>query len=164
MQQEVIEVPAVKPKFRLGGLVRNFASFGTVGGLSFIIDSSLFNLLLFVGEKPLLAGHDKMAMFIAAAVATLFSWLANRSVTFKDRERGKPVAKELLSFIGINLIAIMVSMICVAVNRDVLHNTSALSANIANYGVGLPLGMAFRFVAYRWWLYTPAAQQEKVAS
>ena len=39
---------------------------------------------------------------------------------------------------------------------DLLALTSPIADNISANGVGLVLGMLFRFAFYRWWVFSPA--------
>jgi putative flippase GtrA len=48
----------------------------------------------------------------------------------------------------------LVAVACLAVSHYVLGFTSPLADNVAANGVGLVLGTAFRYVAYRRWVFT----------
>ena len=71
---------------RLIAWVREFIQFGLVGATAFIVDAGLFNLLQH-GPLGILAGHPNTAQFVAAATATLYSWIANRLWTYRGRTR-----------------------------------------------------------------------------
>ncbi len=130
-------------------VVREFIKFGTVGAVAFVVDVGLFNALLHVGEQPVLAGKPLTAGIISAVVATVVAWLGNRYWTFRHRRRSQ-IHREAVLFFVMNVIGIGIAVGCLAVSRYILGFESALADNIAKNGVGLVLGMAFRFTAYRY--------------
>lgn len=141
-------------------LWRELAKFGAVGGLAFVIDSAIF-LWLITG--PMEDSHVK-ARIIAGAVATLFSWVGNRYWTFRH-QRTKTRIRELLLFIGVNLIGMGIQAACVFISFYGLELTSATASFISGNIIGLGFAMCFRFVAYKFWVFTgdPTATRTKVA-
>ena len=126
--------------------------FGSVGAVAFVVDAGLFNLLRFgpgevLGHKPL------TAKVISVAVATLVAWLGNRFWTFSQRRTAAPV-RELLGFGLVNLGGMLIAVGCLAFSHYVLGLTSPLADNISANGVGLVLGMVFRYLAYRHFVFT----------
>src|SRR5690606_17302593 len=126
--------------------------FGTVGGVAFIVDVGLMNLLRFgpgevLGHKPL------TAKVISVAVATLVAWIGNRYWTFSAKKRSKP-ARELVMFLLVNAGGMLVAVATLAVSHYVLGFTSPLADNIAANGVGLVLGTLFRYFCYRHIVFT----------
>lgn len=110
------------------------------------------NLLRFgpgevLGHKPL------TAKVISVAVATLVAWIGNRYWTFSAKKRSKP-ARELVMFLLVNAGGMLVAVATLAVSHYVLGFTSPLADNIAANGVGLALGTAFRYVCYRYIVFT----------
>lgn len=129
-------------------LARQLAKFGVVGGCAFLIDVTVFNVLLYGGQSPLLAGQPLWAKVISSAVATVASWLGNRYWTFRHTRR--PQAwRELALFVLMCTIGLGLSLLCLAVSHYVLGFQSVLADNIAANVVGLAVGTAFRFWAYR---------------
>ncbi len=130
------------------------ARFGTVGAFAYVIDVGLFNLLRFgpgelLGEKPL------TAKVVSAAVATLVAWLGNRYWTFADK-RTASQWRELVGFAVVNIGGMVIAVLCLWFSHYVLNFTSAVADNIAANVVGLALGTAFRYFAYRTWVFTGA--------
>lgn len=123
------------------------ARFGSVGALAYVVDAGLFNLLLH-GPFALLEGKPLTAKAVAVAVATVVAWLGNRYWTFAAR-RGADRTRELVAFAVVNVGGMLVAVGCLAVSRYLLGLTSPLADNIAANVVGLVLGTAFRYVAYR---------------
>lgn len=130
-------------------LWREVAKFGAVGGVAFLIDSAIFLWLI---SGPMDDSHVK-SKAIAVAVATLFSWVGNRYWTFRHR-RTKTKARELIMFVLMNLIGLGIQSGCVVVSYYLLGLTSATASFISGSIIGMGLAMVFRFVAYKFWVFT----------
>lgn len=133
-------------------LLPQLLRFGTVGGLAFVIDVGLMNLLRFgpgavLGDKPL------TAKVISVSVAIVFAWLGNRYWAFADTRRSGR-SRELLLFVVVNLGGMAIAVGCLAISHYVLGFTSPLADNISANGVGLVLGTIFRYVCYRFIVFT----------
>ena len=137
---------------RLLAWVREFIQFGLVGATAFIVDAGLFNLLQH-GPLGILAGHPNTAQFLAAATATLYSWIANRLWTYRGRTRDNATREAILFFFA-NACGIGISQFCLLFTHHILGFTSALADNIAVYVVGFALGTAFRFFFYHYVVFT----------
>ena len=131
---------------------REFIQFGLVGATAFIVDMGLFNLLQH-GPLGVLAGHPNAAQFIAAATATLYSWIANRLWTYRGRTQDNATREAILFFVA-NICGIAISQFCLLFTHYILGFTSALADNIAVYVVGFVLGTAFRFFFYHYVVFT----------
>ena len=131
---------------RLRGVFAELAKFGTVGALSFVIDVTIFNVVLLFLDKPL----------TAKVISTVFSatnaFVLNRAWSFKHRERTN-VRREYSLFFVLNVVGLSISLLCLAVSHYVLGFTSRLADNIAANVIGLGLGTAFRFLSYRRWVF-----------
>ena len=132
--------------------MREFIQFGLVGATAFIVDMGLFNLLQH-GPFGVLAGHPNAAQFIAAATATLYSWIANRLWTYRGRTQDNATREAILFFVA-NICGIAISQFCLLFTHYILRFTSALADNIAVYVVGFVLGTAFRFFFYHYVVFT----------
>ncbi|MEH3078650.1 MAG: GtrA family protein [Quadrisphaera sp.] len=129
---------------------RELGAFGVVGGLAFVVDVGLFNLLRF-GGSGLLADQPLTAKVVSASVATVFAWAGNRWWTFRHRNR--PAAlRELAMFVLMNAAALLIGLAVLATSHYVLGLRGPLADNAANL-VGIGLGTAFRYVAYRLWVF-----------
>jgi putative flippase GtrA len=133
---------------RLAQLVR----FGTVGGVAFVVDVGLFNLLRF-GPGELLEAKPVTAKILSVTVATLVAWLGNRYWAFAQT-RTSSRTRELVAFAAVNVGGMLIAVGCLTVSHYVLGLTSPLADNVSANGVGLVLGTAFRYAAYRWFVFT----------
>lgn len=149
--------PGTRPRrarqpLRLPKLVTQLVTFGLVGGTAFVVDVGVYNLLRFtlLDDKPI------GAKVISVAVATIVAWLGNRALTFRTEHR-RAVWKEGALFALMNVLGLGIAAGCLFVSHYVLGYTTPLADNIAGNGVGLVLGMVFRFLAYRFVVFRPAA-------
>lgn len=139
-------------------LAREFAKFGTVGLIAFLIDLTLYNLLVFGlpggGGGPM---HDipLRAKIVSTAIATVFAWLGNRYWTFRGR-RGRRAGREFLLYVWFNIVGLAIALACLGFSRYVLGLDSQLADNVSGNGIGLVLGTLFRFWAYRTFVFTGA--------
>jgi putative flippase GtrA len=136
----------------LGAWLLEVVRFCAVGGTAFVVDVGLFNLLRFgpgelLGEKPL------TAKVISVTVSVLVAWLGNRYWTFASSRRESQM-RELTMFALVNLGGMAIAVGCLAVSHYALGFTSPLADNIAANGVGLVLGTAFRYLCYRYLVFT----------
>jgi len=127
---------------RFGGLVRELGKFGTIGVISFVVDTVVFSLLWSRDTNPLIPGA--ISMTIAATVA----FIGNRFWTWRDRER-TDLRREYALYFVFNLIGLFIALSCLWVSHYGLGFTSKLADLIAKNGVGLVLGTTFRFWSYR---------------
>lgn len=119
-------------------------AFGAVGGVAFIVDIGVYNLLRagVLEDKPI------GAKVVSVAVATVVAWIGNRYLTFR-RTRGRAPAREAVLFGAMNVAGLAISAACLFTSHYVFGYTSQLADNIAGNGIGLVLGTAFRYFAYR---------------
>lgn len=134
------------------------AKFGAVGGLAFVVDLSVYNVLRLtvLDDKPI------GAKVVSVVVATIVAWLGSRYWTFKEARGASPV-REFLSFGLINAGGLLVAMACLFVSHYVLGFTSQLADNISGNVVGLVLGTCFRFAMYKFVLFRGSAVEPDVS-
>jgi putative flippase GtrA len=126
---------------RFEGLVREVGKFGTIGLITFVIDTAVFNLLW----GPL---NTLVAGAISMTVAATCAFIGNRFWTWRHRAR-TDLRREYALYFLFNLVGLLIALTCLGVSHYVLGFTSQLSDNIAKNGVGLVLGTLFRFWSYR---------------
>lgn len=149
--------PGLSGRLRAGYqvLVQELAKFGTVGALAFVLDTVLYNLLVFGlpgGDPGPLNDTPLWAKTASAGVATVFSWLGNRWWTFRHR-RSEGVPREFVLFVFFNVVGLGIALACLGFSRYVLGLDSQLADNISGNGIGLALGTLFRFWAYRTFVF-----------
>ncbi|HET7279110.1 MAG TPA: GtrA family protein [Dermatophilaceae bacterium] len=126
---------------------REILKFGIVGGIAFVIDVGVMNLL----RHTVLEDKPSTAKVISATLATLFAWAGNRTWTFRHR-RSRPMHHEVALFFVTNIIAMLIGVGSIAFSHYVLDRTSLFADNVANI-VGIGLGTIFRFWAYRQYVF-----------
>ena len=128
--------------------IKEVLQFATVGGLAFIVNASVTWTLM---STVMTESHGK-AKIIAGIVATLFSWVANRLWTFRDR-RTENKMREAIEFALVNALGIAVEFACVVVSYYLLGLTSPTASFISGTIVGTALGTIVRYFMYRFWVF-----------
>ncbi len=129
-------------------LWREVAAFGIVGLINFGVDVGLFNLLRHTAfdDKPL------TAKVLSTSVAATSSYFMNRHWTWRDRNRSG-LSRELPLFLLLSAIGLGISTGCLAISHYALGFTSVLADNVSANGVGLVLGMLWRFWSFKKWVF-----------
>jgi putative flippase GtrA len=140
---------------RLRSLAPEALKFGVVGGIGFVIDVTVFNVLRFAGNPGLLEHKPLTAKGISVAVATIFTYLGNRHWTWVERARSG-AHREVTLFFVLNGVGMVIAVGILALSHYVLGLQSPLEDNISANGVGLVAGMIFRFWSYRTFVFRPA--------
>lgn len=144
--------PQTRPPGRLraaaAALIAQLAKFGVVGSIAYVVDVGLFNLLSYAGSSPLLAGQPLLAKVVSTGVATVVAWLGNRYWTFRHHRR-PDVTREFVLYLAMCMIGLLIALSCLWVSHYVLGFTSPLADNISANVIGLLAGTAFRFWAYK---------------
>jgi putative flippase GtrA len=148
---------------RLPGPFRPYAErhhelikFAIVGATTFIIDSAIFYTL----KLTILEPKPVTAKVIAGIVAVIASYVLNREWSFRDRG-GRERHHEALLFFGFSGVGVLLSMAPLWVSSYMLDlrvpAVSLTAENIADfisaYIIGNLLQMAFRFWAFRRWVF-----------
>jgi putative flippase GtrA len=130
--------------------------FAIVGATTFIIDSAIF----FTLKLTILEPKPVTAKIIAGIVAVIASYILNREWSFRNRG-GRERHHEALLFFGFSGVGVLLSMAPLYFSSYVLGlrvpEVSLTVENIADfvsaYIVGNLLQMAFRFWAFRRWVF-----------
>lgn len=130
-----------------------FTQFCVVGLGSYVVDVGLFNLLAYRFAVPLPGDRSMSAKVISVAVAVVFSWIMNRMWTFR-KERNEDRRREFVLFVLVNIAGMLIALACLGVSRYVLGLRTQFADNISANIVGLVLGTAFRYVMYRYVIFT----------
>jgi putative flippase GtrA len=124
--------------------------FLVVGGTGYVVDVAVFNLLL--STAPF-TGHDpSYARVVAMFAAMVVTYTGNRFWTWRGSQRHDR-RRELGLFVLFNLVGLLISVSALVLTHDVLGLTSRLADNLSANVVGLGLATAFRFWAYRTFVF-----------
>ena len=131
---------------------RELAKFLVVGGSAWIVDTGLFTLL----SHTILEEKVIVSKAISILVSTVFSYVLNREWSFSSRG-GRERHHEAMLFFLVNGLALLINLIPLWFSRYVLefnpeHHTRffvSVTDFIAANVIGTLIGMAFRFWAYR---------------
>lgn len=127
------------------GLAAEIAKFASVGGLAFIVDMGVFNLLAFDGMP--LDHKPTTAKIISALVATVLSWVLNRQWTFRSSATASR-GREFATFALVNLAGIGVAAAVLWITVYLMGFDSVLAKNLASV-VGIGLGTILRYFGYK---------------
>ncbi|ORW90197.1 hypothetical protein AWB92_20185 [Mycobacterium sp. IEC1808] len=130
--------------------------FAIVGGTTFVIDSAIFYTL----KLTILEPKPVTAKVIAGIVAVIASYVLNREWSFRDRG-GRERHHEAFLFFAFSGVGVLLSMAPLWFSHYVLHlrvpEVSLTLENITDfisaYIIGNLLQMAFRFWAFRRWVF-----------
>lgn len=131
-----------------------FLQFCTVGLGAYIVDVGLFNLLAYHWDVNLPWDQSMTAKFISVSISIVFAWVGNRLWTFRKRAQNSK-KREFTMFVLVNLGGMAIALACLGFSRFVLGFDSQFADNIAANVVGLVLGTAFRYVCYRYIVFSP---------
>jgi putative flippase GtrA len=146
--QSVVASSAQRWRGVVARLIPELSKFGVVGALALVVDVGGFNVLRYAGGHGLLYEWPLSAKVLSASASTVVSWLGNRYWTFRHRRR-KSASREFLLFVIMCAVGTGIAVACLATSHYGFGLTSALADNISANVVGLALGTAFRFWAYR---------------
>jgi putative flippase GtrA len=148
-------VPTAAPRKRLASArvaahLRELTAFGVVGGVCFLIDVTLFQLLYaHVGVDAVLT------KFLATTVSMTVAFVGHRFWSFSRRAR-TGLRREYVRFIGINGVTLLLGLAIVGFVRYPLGQESALVLQAANV-LSIGVGTVVRYLAYRQWVFPALA-------
>ncbi len=130
--------------------------FAIVGATTFVIDSAIFYTL----KLTILEPKPVTAKVISGIVAVIASYILNREWSFRDRG-GRERHHEALLFFAFSGVGVLLSMAPLWFSRYVFDlqvpTVSLTVENIADflsaYLIGNLMQMAFRFWAFRRWVF-----------
>lgn len=138
---------------RAPGRLTRIIKFCLVGGMNYLVDVSVFNLLML----GWLSSHPLTSKILAAAVATVFSWVVNRYWTFRNQRTDNRL-QEFMGFAVVNVLGMLPAVICLGISHYLLGFTSLLADNISANVIGLVLGTILRFFLYEHTIFTGTKQ------
>ncbi|MDT8909484.1 GtrA family protein [Amycolatopsis sp. PS_44_ISF1] len=130
---------------------RELMRFAVVGGISFLITTTITYVLKFT----VLRTHPVTALIVGVLVATIFSYVANREWSFRTRG-GRERAHEAALFFLLSGIALGLNALPQWISRYVLDlqepQLSLLGQEVADFVSGMILGTLLGTL-FRWWAF-----------
>ena len=124
-----------------------------VGGIGFMIDVGIFNILSMLGESWGVFGWPIISKTAGTVIASLFTYVTNGRWTFKERQ-GRPEGfRRIGLYLFVGAIGWIITIGALFVSRYVLGLDSLLADNIAANVIGVALATLFRFWASRKWVF-----------
>ncbi len=127
-------------------------AFLLIGGIAFVIDAAIFNLLVHVPAHGVLFDYPLVAKAISIVVATTFTYAGNRYLTYRDRNP-RFTRRRLAAFVIVNAIAILLQLACLGFSRYVLGLNDPISDNISGTIVGQACATIVRYIGYGKWVF-----------
>lgn len=136
-------------------LVTQLLRFAAVGGVGFVVDVAIFNILRVTILSPeSLHEGPVLAKVVSTSIAIVVNWLGNRYWTFGPHRRPQAM-REGIEFALVSVGGMLIGLACLWVSHYVLGYTSLLADNVSSNVIGLALGTVFRFWLYRAWVFAP---------
>jgi putative flippase GtrA len=133
-------------EFLQGERMREVVRFLISGGIAYLADLLVFNLLLLAGVGSILS------KVVSSVVAIFIAFLGSRYYTWRDRRSEHP-GREYAMFFLFSAIAAGLQLLCLAITHNGLGWTSALADNISGNVVGMAIAMVFRFLTFRTFVF-----------
>ncbi|PPK97758.1 putative flippase GtrA [Kineococcus xinjiangensis] len=116
--------------------------FLVTGGIAYLADVLIFNVLLFSGV------HHLTSRVVSSVIAIGIAFLGSRYYTWAHRRSEHP-GREYAMFFLLSAVAAGIQVLCLYISHNVLGFTSALADNISSNIIGMALAMVFRFLTFR---------------
>jgi putative flippase GtrA len=133
-------------------LTKELGAFGVVGGVGFVLDLAVFQLLITRTEVGAVT-----AKLIAATLSSTTAFLGHRFWSFSHRSHGV-LHRDYVRFAVVNGVTLLLSLSIVALVRYPLGQEGALVLQAANV-TSIVIGTAIRFLVYRAWVF-PARSED----
>lgn len=136
-------------------LIRNIRRGGiflAIGGLGFIVDAIVYNLLVFGGGDGILHPQPLLAKVIAVVAGLIVTYGGNKLLTYRDRKVSVSL-RQIARYAVVNVLAILIQLACLAFSRYVLGFDSALADNVSGTFIGQAVATGLRYVLYTLWVF-----------
>jgi dolichol-phosphate mannosyltransferase len=128
-------------------------SFLAVGAVGYVVDVVAFNV--FRSMDPFASADPAYARTLAVVIAIGVNYAGNRAFTWRDVPMVRR-HREMVLFGVFSLVGYLFSVGTLVLSHDVLGLTSRLDDNLSANVVGIALGTAFRYWAYRTYVFGPS--------
>lgn len=145
-RQPTVREPVSRGWSAVRRILPQLITFGAVGGVAFVVDVGGYIVL----RATVMPDQVIWAKVVSVTVATAVAWVGHRSLTFREPGvRRRPTVREVVLFLFANGGGLAIAAGCLYLSHYVIGFTSALADNISGNVIGLALGTAFRYFAYR---------------
>lgn len=132
--------------------VKRGSAFLIVGGLAFVVDAAVFNLLVHVPERGVLFDAPILAKVVSIVMASVVTYIGNRMLTYRDRG-ARLTLRRLGAFVAINGIAILLQLACLGFSRYVIGLTDPIADNVSGTLIGQGVATVVRYLGYGRWVF-----------
>ncbi|WP_435797866.1 GtrA family protein [Streptomyces klenkii] len=136
--------PAAAPG--LAALGREFAKFGTVGGLGIVVNLAVFNLCRTVTGLPVVR-----CSVIATVVAIAFNYLGLRHFAYRDRDRSRR-SRQVALFAAFSAVGLVIENGVLYAATYTFGWDTPFQNNLFKF-LGIGAATLFRFWSYRAWVF-----------
>lgn len=136
-------------------LIRNIRRGGiflAIGGLGFVVDALVYNLLVFTGGEGPLYSAPLVAKTLAVVAGLVVTYAGNKLLTYRDR-RAPVSGMQIFRYAVVNVLAIAVQLGSLGFSRYVLGLDSALADNVSGTLIGQAIATGLRYVLYTLWVF-----------
>ncbi|WP_019179502.1 GtrA family protein [Microbacterium yannicii] len=145
-------------------LIRNLRRGGiflAIGGLGFVIDAVVYNVLVFAGGSGPLHSEPLLAKTIAVIAGLIVTYSGNKLLTYRDRKA--PISwGQVVRYGVVNVLAVLVQLGCLGFSRYVLGFDTPLADNISGTLIGQALATGLRYVLYTLWVFPHSPGEDPI--
>jgi putative flippase GtrA len=142
--------------------LRRGGIFLAIGGLGFLVDAAVYNLLVFAGDRGPLHSMPLVAKTLAVLAGLVVTFAGNHLLTYRDR-RVRLGWSQILRYSAVNALAILLQLGCLGFSRYVLGLDNALADNVSGTFIGQAIATAMRYVLYTKWVFPHSPTPDSVS-
>lgn len=131
--------------------------FAVVGAAAYGTDVAVFNVLRLAGTAPVgaKAASSVLAVAVAFAGSRLWTWPDRSASGLSRRSARSGLGRQSALFVLFSALGAGLQLLCLLVSREVLGLRDVVSDNVSANVVGMALATAFRFWAFRTFVFVP---------
>jgi putative flippase GtrA len=129
--------------------------YAVVGLGGYVLDVGLFNFLSIVNSQQNLGVDQILIKASTTVLAISFTYIGNSRWTFSKRDPRPHTTLRLNKYFVVNFVGLLLTLLPMYISRNVLGFESLLADNISANIIGVGLAAIFRFIASRFWVFTP---------